>query len=85
MNITIAESNPDTGLVTQQKTSFSPDVQARTNKMQMITMSIASDRAQRLPDGIIDTTCTHVVNILHVVSVSPHLQAPFPSNEQLVP
>ena len=43
--IIIAESDPDTGLLTQQTLRLSPDLPARANKMPIITMSVASDWA----------------------------------------
>ena len=47
MKITIAESNPDVGLLTQQTFSFSPCILARDKKMPVMTTSVASYRGHK--------------------------------------
>ena len=47
MKITIAESNPDVGLLTQQTFSFSPCILARDKKMPVMTTSAASYRGHK--------------------------------------
>ena len=49
MKITIAESNHNIGLVTQQTLCHSLDVLARDTNMPTVTMSIASNRGQNVP------------------------------------
>ena len=44
MKITVAESNPSTGLLAQQPFCFSPDVLARDNLVLIMTTSLTSER-----------------------------------------
>ena len=44
IKITIAESNPDTELLTHQMFCFSPSILARDSKMPVMTASVASDQ-----------------------------------------
>ena len=45
MKITIAESSPYMGLLTQQTFYFTLDVLARGNKMSVMAMSVAFDQS----------------------------------------
>ena len=44
MKIAIAESNPDTGLLSQQTVRLSPVVLTRVNRMTVMSTSVVSDR-----------------------------------------
>ena len=44
MKIAIAESNPDTGLLSQQTVRFSPVVLTRVNRMTVMSTSVVCDR-----------------------------------------
>ena len=47
MKMTIAESDPNMGLLTHTNIiSFSPYVLAKANKMQIMTMSLASEQGE---------------------------------------
>ena len=50
MKITIVESNPDIGLLTQQTLCFSPSVLARASRLPMMTILVTSDQGWKKPN-----------------------------------